>query len=41
VMGILLGLNRDGTTIVMVTHDEREAKLAGRIVRVFDGQLVA
>jgi putative ABC transport system ATP-binding protein len=41
VMDILLGLNRDGTTVVMVTHDEREAKMAGRIVRVFDGQLVA
>jgi putative ABC transport system ATP-binding protein len=40
VMDILLGLNREGTTIVMVTHDEREAKMAGRIVRVFDGQLV-
>jgi putative ABC transport system ATP-binding protein len=41
VMDILLGLNRTGTTVVMVTHDEREAKLAGRTVRVFDGQLVA
>ena len=41
VMDILLGLNREGTTIVMVTHDEREAKMAGRIVRLFDGQLVA
>jgi predicted ABC-type transport system involved in lysophospholipase L1 biosynthesis ATPase subunit len=25
----------------MVTHDEREARATGRIVRVFDGQLVA
>jgi putative ABC transport system ATP-binding protein len=41
VMDILLNLNRSGTTVVMVTHDEREAKLAGRTVRVFDGQLVA
>jgi putative ABC transport system ATP-binding protein len=41
VMDILLNLNRAGTTVVMVTHDEREAKLAGRTVRVFDGQLVA
>jgi putative ABC transport system ATP-binding protein len=24
----------------MVTHDEREASQVGRIVRVFDGQLV-
>ncbi|MDL2356191.1 MAG: ABC transporter ATP-binding protein [Pseudomonadota bacterium] len=41
VMDILLGLNGDGTTVVMVTHDEREARMAGRIVRLFDGQLVA
>lgn len=41
VMDILLDLNRAGTTVVMVTHDEREARLAGRTIRVFDGQLVA
>ena len=41
VMDILLKLNSEGTTIVMVTHNEQEARMAGRIVRVFDGQLVA
>lgn len=41
VMDILLKLNQEGTTIVMVTHDERQAKQSSRIVRVFDGQLVA
>jgi putative ABC transport system ATP-binding protein len=41
VMDILLKLNSEGTTIVMVTHDEREAQRVHRIVRVFDGQLVA
>ena len=40
IMDILLKLNAEGTTIVMVTHDEREAAQAGRIVRVFDGQLI-
>jgi putative ABC transport system ATP-binding protein len=40
VMDLLLQLNAEGTTVVMVTHDEREARRAGRIVRVFDGQLV-
>ena len=40
-MEILMKLNREGTTVVMVTHDERHAKQSGRIVRVFDGQLVA
>jgi putative ABC transport system ATP-binding protein len=41
VMDILLQLNSEGTTVVMVTHDEREARRVHRIVRVFDGQLVA
>jgi putative ABC transport system ATP-binding protein len=41
VMDILLKLNAEGTTIVMVTHDEQEARRVGRIVRVFDGQLVS
>jgi putative ABC transport system ATP-binding protein len=40
VMDILLKLNSEGTTVVMVTHDEREARRTHRIVRVFDGQLV-
>ncbi|MFL6656621.1 MAG: ABC transporter ATP-binding protein [Massilia sp.] len=41
IMDILLQLNRDGTTIVMVSHSEHDARQTGRIVRVFDGQLVA
>ncbi len=41
VMDILAKLNEEGTTVVMVTHDEQEARRADRIVRVFDGQLVA
>jgi len=41
VMDILLQLNAEGTTVVMVTHDEHEARRTSRIVRVFDGQLVA
>jgi putative ABC transport system ATP-binding protein len=40
IMDILLRLNAAGTTLVMVTHDEHEARRAHRIVRVFDGQLV-
>ncbi len=40
IMDILLQLNAAGTTLVMVTHDEHEARRAHRIVRVFDGQLV-
>ncbi|HEY0142798.1 MAG TPA: ABC transporter ATP-binding protein [Thermoanaerobaculia bacterium] len=42
IMGILHTLNRDdGTTIVMVTHDERFARRTDRIVRLFDGRQVA
>jgi putative ABC transport system ATP-binding protein len=40
VVGILSGLNSNGTTIVMVTHDEMIAKSTHRIVRLFDGRLV-
>ena len=41
VMDILLQLNKtDGTTIVMVTHDENMAKKTHRLVRLFDGSQV-
>jgi len=41
IMDILLELNRrDGTTIIMVTHDENMAKRTDRLVRLFDGSQV-
>ena len=40
IMDLLSSLNREGTTIVMVTHDEHLAKQTGRIVRFFDGRRV-
>jgi len=41
-MDILHSLNeKEGTTIVMVTHDERFASRTNRIVRLFDGRQVA
>lgn len=41
IMEILLELNRrDGTTIVMVTHDENMARKTHRLVRLFDGSQV-
>lgn len=40
VMDILLQLNREGSTIVMVTHDENMAKKTHRLVRLFDGSQV-
>ncbi len=40
VMEILEGLNREGTTIVMVTHDRHLAERTARTVRLFDGRQV-
>lgn len=40
IMELLHRLNQEGTTIVMVTHDEHLAKETGRIIRFFDGQRV-
>lgn len=42
VMNLMLHLNKtDGTTIVMVTHDEQMAKKTQRIIHFFDGQQVS
>ena len=40
VMALLTELNRDGTTIVMVTHSPTDAEKAHRIVHLFDGHIV-
>lgn len=41
VMNLLTELNRnEGTTIVMVTHSERNAGYAQRIVNLLDGKVV-
>ncbi|MDR1716624.1 MAG: ABC transporter ATP-binding protein [Prevotella sp.] len=40
IMDLLFELNNEGTTIVMVTHDEHIAKTTKRIVRFFDGRRV-
>ncbi len=40
VMNLLSDLNKQGTTIVMVTHSQRDAAFAHRIVNLFDGQIV-
>ncbi|MDL2308926.1 ABC transporter ATP-binding protein [Bacteroidales bacterium OttesenSCG-928-B11] len=41
VMQLLTELNREGTTIVMVTHSQHDAGFAHRIVNLFDGQIVS
>ncbi len=40
VMAILEELNREGTSIVMVTHSEHYATFGSRIVRLLDGAVV-
>lgn len=40
VMRLLTELNQEGTTIVMVTHNEHDARMAHRIIRLFDGHVV-
>jgi lipoprotein-releasing system ATP-binding protein len=39
ILELLEGLNRAGQTIVMVTHDERIARRAGRIITLADGKV--
>jgi len=39
VMELLEKINNDGTTIIMVTHDDQLAKRAGRNIQIFDGQV--
>ena len=41
VMDLLCELNKEGTTIVMVTHSQKDASVAQRIINLFDGEIVA
>lgn len=41
VMELLAELNKQGTTIVMVTHSQRDARYAHRILHLLDGQIVS
>ena len=41
VMKLLLELNREGATIVMVTHSQHDASFAHRIINLFDGEVLA
>jgi putative ABC transport system ATP-binding protein len=40
VMNLLTELNQNGTTIVMVTHSDRDSHYAHRVINLFDGQVV-
>jgi len=39
-MNLLTELNKDGTTIIMVTHSPSDAEYANRIVQLFDGHII-
>lgn len=41
VMQLLTELNKEGTTIVMVTHSKHDASFAHRIINLFDGSIVS
>lgn len=40
VMNLLTELNREGTTIIMVTHSTHDAAFAHRIINLFDGEVI-
>ena len=40
VMNLLTELNKEGTSIVMVTHSQHDAGFADRVINLFDGQVV-
>lgn len=41
VMELLSELNRQGTTVVIVTHSQRDAKFAHRVIHLLDGRIVS
>ena len=41
VMNLLSELNQSGTTIIMVTHSQRDAEYAQRVIMLFDGQVIS
>ena len=40
VMAMLRELNKEGTTVIMVTHSEKEGNYADRLVRLLDGEIM-
>ena len=41
VMNLLTELNKEGTTVIMVTHSQHDASFARRTVHLFDGSIVS
>ncbi len=40
-MELLTELNKEGTTIIMVTHSKHDASFVHRVVNLFDGSIVS
>lgn len=40
VMNLIEWLHKNGTTVIIVTHSQRDAEYSQRIVRLFDGQII-
>jgi putative ABC transport system ATP-binding protein len=40
IMELMTELNRNGTTIIMVTHDPNNARYSKRIIKIADGRIV-
>lgn len=40
VMRMLDDVNKAGTTVIMVTHSQRDASYSNRVIRLFDGQII-
>lgn len=41
IMGILKELHKEGSTVILITHDNEIAARAKRIIRIMDGKIVA
>ena len=41
ILDLFTRLNRDGTTVVVVTHDDRLAAQAGRVIHMLDGRIAS
>ncbi|MCL2632975.1 MAG: ABC transporter ATP-binding protein [Oscillospiraceae bacterium] len=39
VMDTLVSLNREGRTVILITHDEKAAKRASKVIRLMDGKI--
>ena len=41
IMSLFKELNSNGSSVIIVTHDERVAQMAGRIIRLMDGRIMS